>query len=302
MIKGSGEREHGSQEGRAADPAQHAFPGPRGADGRRDDSLAQQLAPHVLQRVPHLDQKHEVEQEEGVLGPGAGCGEGGGRALADIFNQGGHGTDLINLQVQEGRGEAEAVHTKHQSRLDLGRPFQEPLGIPRKGDAGRDEEEPVEGDEDAVEVVFVEPDQDVLEGGKNQEHPEEGAVVAEPRGGQRDEFPQGPKGQQAEQHDADLAAQDECRGQQRAEQPPGSHPPIEGINHGWIQAGLGLPLQKLADCRRRCQQQQHAAHKIPGVRVAQHLKCPSASRWLRGLEPKTRSSARRSPATAAVRR
>ena len=104
-----------------------------------------------------------------------------------------------DFEVQQRRRKAQAIDADHQARLDLGDAFEEPLVVAGERDAGRDEQERVHGNQDAVELVLVEADQHVLQRREEEKHPEQRAVVAEPRGRERDEFAERPEAHQAEQ-------------------------------------------------------------------------------------------------------
>jgi len=169
------------------------------------------------------------------------------------------------FERQEGGREAEAVDADQQRRLDLGRPFQEPLGVARHRNPGRDEQERVHRDQRAVEVVPLEPDQDELRRRQQEEDPEQGTVIAGPRGGQGDELSQGPEGDEAEQEDRHPVTRkvligEESGGQPGEQDPPRPNPHPKRLHQRQIDSGLGsTALEDPHHHRGRDQQQQREA-------------------------------------------
>ena len=100
---------------------------------------------------------------------------------------------LLELQRQEGRGVAQAVDADQQPGLDLRRPFQEPLVVARHGDQAGNDQKRIDGDHDAVQRIVLHAHEHELQGRDDEEDDEQRAMVAGPRGRERDELAEGPK-------------------------------------------------------------------------------------------------------------
>ena len=103
---------------------------------------------------------------------------------------------------------AQAVDADHQARLDLGGAFQKPLVVAGQGHPGRNEQERVHRNQHAKELILILCHQHVLQRREHKEHPEQRAMIAQPRGRERDELAQRPKRNQPEQDHGGRAATD----------------------------------------------------------------------------------------------
>ena len=136
---------------------------------------ADELSPDVLKDVAELHHHHEKEQQLGVL----------------VFV-------TLDVEEQQRRCVADAVHTRHQSPLDRRRAFEEALRLSRQHEPCCHEQERVDRDHDAEEAVPLDADEDVLERDDEEEAPDERSVIDPPGWAERDEFAQSEEGDQRE--------------------------------------------------------------------------------------------------------
>ena len=209
-AEGRGPPQHGADEHDAGRAAQQPFPRSRGVDRGHDHVLVGKLRPGVLEGVAELHDQHEEEQQP--------------RAAAGVL--------VGQLERQQRRRVAEAVDADQQPALNLRRPLQEPLVVAGHGDARGNQQEGVDRNHDAVPSVVSHSHQPELQRRNEEEHPEQGAMVAGPRGRQRDELAQGPERKQPEEHDRGPVSQKKRRRQRGEQDPPGADAE-RGTFRGW---------------------------------------------------------------------
>ena len=274
--------EHGCEQGGARGAAKQAFPGAVGTHRRGHQPLAEHPAPDILHAVGKLHEQDQKEEQAEVAGA-----VGVGRPL--------------DRDLEEGRGEREAVDADHQTRLDLGRPLQEPLVVAGECDSREHEQRGVDRQEHAEDVVAVEPHEHVVEGREQEEHPEQGAVVALAGGRERDELAERPERHEPEEDDRGRRAEPEGRGEHRAEDPPATEPVVERADRGGIEAAVGMPLEELAHGRGRGEQGEHAGDERDGAVVVHAGVIPSGPARRGGHGRGSRVWPRPVPATSADR-
>ena len=98
-------------------PADKAFPGLVGADGRRDHAAADQFAPGDIGTTSFNCTTSMKKNSSRAFWPCVGA---------------------RNVQAQQRRRMAQAVDADHQAGLNLGRPFQKPFVIARPGPRARE--------------------------------------------------------------------------------------------------------------------------------------------------------------------
>ena len=123
------------------------------------------------------------------------------------------------------------------------------------------EQKRIDRDHDAIQTVVLvsHPHQHELQRREQEEHPKQRAVVAGPGGRHRNELPQGPKRNQAEQHHRDHVSQQEGGRQHREQNPPRPDAKPERFQDGGVDAAVRTPLQDLDDPPGDEQQHQHRA-------------------------------------------
>jgi hypothetical protein len=215
--------------------------------GRCHEPLAEHPAPDVLHAVGELHEQDEEEEEAEVA------------AWPD--------RRALDRNLQEGGRERETVDAHHQPRLHLRRAFEEPLVVAGERHPGEDEQRGVDRQEHAEDVVAVQAHEHVVEWCEQEEHPEQGPVVALAGGRERDELAEGPERHEAEEHDRGGRAQPERGRQHGAQDPPAAEPAVERAHGGGVEATVWMPLEELPDRRGGGEEGEHSGDEGDGAVV-----------------------------------
>jgi hypothetical protein len=122
---------------------------------------------------------------------------------------------------------AHAINADHEGPLDLGGALEEMLAVAGQRAARRHEDERIDRDEDREEPIPLHGDEVVLQRRDDEEGPEQRAVVAGPRGRERDELAQREERHEAEQDHRAQAAGGERDAEDGDHDPPGLHAGVE---------------------------------------------------------------------------
>ncbi len=128
-------------------------------------ALAEQLADDILEYIADLHDQQEKEQEQ--------------RIFSDVVR---------DIENQQGRRITQAIHTDHQRPMDFRVATEEFSCVLRQRRYQRQRDEHVDWNEDRKHPVPVHPEQEVLDGNRDEEGDEERRVIARLGQRQRDNF------------------------------------------------------------------------------------------------------------------